>query len=544
MRRAWPLLAALVAAAALLDLGSIHRLEHGDSIVPVLVSLQRWTPLYWDQERYGMLLPLLALPVRDPLWNLLLQRGLMILAGLAAVVLLARHLLAERDWPLTGAVAAGTLLLAAPAPWRFEYLGDQPYGLSLALALAGLAFAEPAAGGARRSRWRLAAGLLLVLLAHWVNPATGVLLGLLALARALEDWFTTDDRGAVRERLLVDAGLLAVGLAAGQASILLYPALTGLPLRLTVGFLPLAGWPSAWGAMVARAWEEGRGWGWSLLVGLGLAALLLRLPSSRELPARRAAPGGHAAPGGGGLRRLRGGAGLGGGEPPPPAVPGAVGAAPPPRGGLAAGRAAGAGGPRGPPRLGGGAAGAAAGGAGGGRRTLPGTRPGRPGRGGGEAHRGRAGGPLPAGGRRLLVGLAGGLARLAGGAGAGAARRGRRRAAARLGGDPPGHAHGDAVEGAAGRVDPRSAGRTARSRSARRSAGCAPITPGRSGWWSGGPRWTCWSWSRRWSRAVGRPQAWEAGVPFTSRWPNGAIRCRKTKPGTATTVAQSVKKSG
>jgi hypothetical protein len=282
VRRAWPLLAALVAAAALLDLGRIHRLEQGDSFVPVLVSLQRWTPLYWDQERYGMLLPLLALPVRDPLCNLLLQRGLMILAGLVAVVLLARHLLAERDWPLTGAVAAGTLLLAAPAPWRFEYLGDQPYGLSLALALAGLAFAEPAADGARRSRRRLAAGLLLVLLAHWVNPATGVLLGLLALARALEDWFTTDDRRAVQERLLVDAGLLAVGLAAGQASILLYPALTGLPLRLTVGFLPLAQWPSAWGAMVTRAWDEGRGWGWSLLIGTALAALLLRLPSSRS----------------------------------------------------------------------------------------------------------------------------------------------------------------------------------------------------------------------------------------------------------------------
>ena len=42
--------------------------------MPVLVSLQRWTPFYWDQERYGMLIPALALPVRDPLLNLLLQR--------------------------------------------------------------------------------------------------------------------------------------------------------------------------------------------------------------------------------------------------------------------------------------------------------------------------------------------------------------------------------------------------------------------------------------------------------------------------------------
>jgi hypothetical protein len=283
VRRAWPLLGALAAAAALLDLGGVHRLEHGDSLVPVLVSLQRWTPLYWDQERFGMLVPLLAMPVRDPLWNLLLQRGLMILAGLSTVVLLARHLLAERDWPLCGAAAAATLLLFAPEPWRFEFLGDQPYGLALALALAGLAFAEPAAHGSRRPRWRLAVGLLLVLLAHLVNPATGVVLGLLALGRALEDWFTepAEERGAVRERLLVDAGLLAAGLVAGQLSIMLYPVLTGKPLLLAVGFLPLAEWPGAWAATVARAWAEAPGWGWALLATIGLGGALLALPSSR-----------------------------------------------------------------------------------------------------------------------------------------------------------------------------------------------------------------------------------------------------------------------
>ncbi len=142
--------AALAAAAALLDLGAgLHRLEDGDSLVPVLVSLQRWTPFYWDQERFGMLVPALALPVRDPLANLLLQRGLMVLAGLAAGVLLARHVLAGRDWRLAGALAAAGLVAFAPAEWRFQYLGSQPYGLSLALALAGLAVAEPGADGRR-----------------------------------------------------------------------------------------------------------------------------------------------------------------------------------------------------------------------------------------------------------------------------------------------------------------------------------------------------------------------------------------------------------
>ena len=286
------LLGAVALAAALLDLGTLHRLEHADAIVPVLVSLQRWTPFYWDQERYGMLVPLLALPVRDPLWNLLLQRLLLVLAGLGAVVLLARHALPDRDWPLAGALAAALLLPLAPEGWRFEYLGDQPYGLSLALALLGLALAEPPPpdarrAGARRRRARVAAGLALVLLAHWVNAATGVLLGALALARAAEDLREGVDRGVVADRLRVDAALLALGLASGQATLWAWPALTGLPLRLPLGFLPPAEWPGAWRAVAAAAAADQGRWlaGLAAIAAAGVAAL--SLPSLRH--ARRGA---------------------------------------------------------------------------------------------------------------------------------------------------------------------------------------------------------------------------------------------------------------
>src|SRR5512133_2200656 len=122
-----------------------------------------------------MLVPLLALPIRDPLWNLLVQRFLLALAGLGAVVLLARHVLAGRDWPLAGALAVAGLLAAAPATWLFEYCFDQPYGLSLALAAAGLAAAEPGDDG-RRSWPRVAAGATLLVLAHWWNATAGLLL--------------------------------------------------------------------------------------------------------------------------------------------------------------------------------------------------------------------------------------------------------------------------------------------------------------------------------------------------------------------------------
>jgi len=287
----WPhhrtglLLAALAAAALLVDLGGFHALEHADAIVPVLVSLQRWTPFYWDQERYGMLVPLLALPLRDPLWNLVVQRGLLVLAGLAAVVLLARHVLAGRDWPLAGALAAGGLLAAAPAPWLFEYLGDQPYGLSLALALAGLAVAEPGPDG-RRGALRLGWGLVLVVLAHWVNAATGIFLLALAAARAGADLVEGAARGAVRARLAVDGALLVAGLAAGQAFLWSYPALSGRPLQLAVGPLPASAWPRAWGALLGNAWGAAGPWPAALAAAALLGtALLAARPLRAHLPA-------------------------------------------------------------------------------------------------------------------------------------------------------------------------------------------------------------------------------------------------------------------
>jgi hypothetical protein len=281
--RPWALAAGLLAAALLLDLGDLHRLQQGDSLLPVLVSLQRWTPFYWDQERFGMLLPLLALPVRDPLWNLLLQHGLMALVGLAAVVLLARHVLGGRDWPLAGALAAGSLLLAAPPAWRFEWLVDQPYGLSLSLALSGLALAEPVEG--RRRPARLAAAVLLVLLAHWVNAAAGAVLLPLALAREVADRLEGEPRRALSARLLVDGALLLLGLAVGHLLLRLEPVLDGHPLRLALTLLPPGEWPEAWAAVAARAWREAGAWpAWILgMAGAGLA-LLARPAHRAELP--------------------------------------------------------------------------------------------------------------------------------------------------------------------------------------------------------------------------------------------------------------------
>jgi hypothetical protein len=247
--------------------------------------------MYWSQERYGMLVPLLALPFRDPLANLMVQRGLLVLAGLSAVVLLARWAIGGRAALLCGLLGAAGLFLL-PAPWLFEYLGDQPYGLSATLAVAGLLAAAPGPDG-RRSGARLALGLLLVLAAHWVNAAAGMFLVPVAVARAGAERL----RGAPgpRGRLWTELALLAAGLALGQATIWLYPVLTGTPLRLDTGVFPLSAWPALTGRLLASA-AEGAGVRWALPVAAAaLLGLVLPWPRAEGERAPRLAALGRAA---------------------------------------------------------------------------------------------------------------------------------------------------------------------------------------------------------------------------------------------------------
>jgi hypothetical protein len=57
----------IASLAAWMGLGTLHDFEHADSLLPVLISTQRWTPFFWGQDRFGMLVPLVAMPIRDPL---------------------------------------------------------------------------------------------------------------------------------------------------------------------------------------------------------------------------------------------------------------------------------------------------------------------------------------------------------------------------------------------------------------------------------------------------------------------------------------------
>jgi hypothetical protein len=193
-------LTALIALTAIwMSLTSLQHFQNADSIVPVLVSLQHWTPFYWEANRYGMLVPLLAKPFREPLSNLIVQTGLSAFAGLAASFLLLSYFFQNsRVWVAAAALQNIWLFLLVPKPTQFDWLVVQCYGVSLALGLGGIVLIE---------KRRLLPALLLIVLAHWVNFAVFLLLIPLVFARQL----------LVRNKntLLLSSSFIALGAIGG-----------------------------------------------------------------------------------------------------------------------------------------------------------------------------------------------------------------------------------------------------------------------------------------------------------------------------------------
>ena len=163
-RHPWAVVSIVAAVlAAWIGLGTLHDFDHADSLLPVLVSTQRWTPFFWGQDRFGMLVPLLAMPIRHPLANLLVQGWMMTAAGLLAPFAAARFLTGRDDpWIAIGAGANLLFLLLTPPVVQFDWLAAQPYGLSMCLGFAALLIGERStrAGATDRGRRPARARLL------------------------------------------------------------------------------------------------------------------------------------------------------------------------------------------------------------------------------------------------------------------------------------------------------------------------------------------------------------------------------------------------
>lgn len=239
--------------AVWMDLSPLHRFHDSDSLVPVLMSLERWTPFYWEQNRFGSLLPLLALPIHGPFHNLLAQVGLRLLAVVLSCFLLARTVVRRPCWPAVGA-ATLALYVAGKGLYAHCFLQMQPYPQAVALALGGVAVL-----GDSRKIGRIGGGALLIGLAFWVSPSIIFwLLSLLALRWVLG----LETERSIWHRLLpftLILGAVAVSLVATK-----YADWSATDL----GAAKVATWPHAWAALAVGAAKF-------LGLPLGLAAAVL-----------------------------------------------------------------------------------------------------------------------------------------------------------------------------------------------------------------------------------------------------------------------------
>lgn len=219
--QAW-LVAAVAAASAVVAVGDLHRHHTGDSIVFVLASLYKWTPYFWESDRTGLLVPLIAAPVRDPFANLIVQTGLTAFFGLSVFVLLPRYLHPAGPWELAAVFGLGSFLALAPSHLQFECLAEQQqYGVALALGLAGLILADPRRDGPV-GLGRFGAALALMCLAHWVNLGAIAMLGLLPVFRFVAHRLAGSPAGSVTywwraatRELALPLWLLVAGFIAG-----------------------------------------------------------------------------------------------------------------------------------------------------------------------------------------------------------------------------------------------------------------------------------------------------------------------------------------
>lgn len=273
----WPFLLLCAATALGIDFGTIHRLHQADSIVPILTSLYHWTPYYWGTNRNGMLVPFLAIPFKHPLVNLLVQDGLTIFSGLATLFLLPRYVLRNASWPYAAIVSTAAFLVFAPEQYRFSFLVDQPYAVSLALGLGGLILTERTPEG-KSIILRSGLALLLIGLAHWVNVGIGLVLGILVVLRALLIGSEENNRNEEAFHALI---LLAIGFCLG---------LIGMQLaryhETAEGIRSPHQWIQGWSRLASNTWVALAPHRWPILLML-MAALGLFVPLFARAPANR-----------------------------------------------------------------------------------------------------------------------------------------------------------------------------------------------------------------------------------------------------------------
>jgi hypothetical protein len=264
----------------------IHAGHNADSLLFALASVYRWTPFYWKQDRIGMLVPLVASGIGDPVSNLVFQVGLTTFAGLCVPLLTIEVLKPSRAGRLAATLSNALMLALSPERVASNVLYECNYPQAMALACAALLVL----GGGRWSYRRFGAAAFLSALACWVY--LGVLVWFLPLV-AIRGWLRNDlsvRRTVTDRRTIDDLCLAAVGLVAGFA--VMIGVRTAHPeyiARVIAAYLPPDRWADSWRAFAVKLDSLPGFWTWTLfLVALGTVGTAVRLvrraPSDLSLP--------------------------------------------------------------------------------------------------------------------------------------------------------------------------------------------------------------------------------------------------------------------
>ena len=161
----------ILVSSTAIALGRPALRHNSDSLIPVFVSLDSWTPFFWGQDRFGMPIALIAAPVVDGFANLVVQNVvsvLLLLMGIYGMGVSLRHRCPEIP-PLI--VGLALLVWPTPSVQMLTLTTNQSY--APALGLAGLAIASQPS---RNAPWRVCQSLLLWILVAWLNAGVALLL--------------------------------------------------------------------------------------------------------------------------------------------------------------------------------------------------------------------------------------------------------------------------------------------------------------------------------------------------------------------------------
>lgn len=159
----------------------LHHLQSPDSLLPIAVALDRWTPFYWGQDRFGMPIAffagVLGRTPRQVFFTYHIILGILLASG----IILLPYLFRVQYAPsikifLLGAIINLTAIAILFDPFLMFETMFQPPGASMGLTALGLLCAESAL--LTRSVVRvllMACNAVCVFLAIWIDPSSTLL---------------------------------------------------------------------------------------------------------------------------------------------------------------------------------------------------------------------------------------------------------------------------------------------------------------------------------------------------------------------------------